>query len=168
LALAGFHRWISIGAGALMMASVLLPWSLGRMGSIGHGLNTLLSRLKHAWFERFAPNTDAGLFGYGIINGWLPCGLVYTGILGSLAQADAAGGMAFMGLFGLGTLPAMASMAGFGSWMGTQTQKNLRRWIPVTVVLIGALFVLRGLELGIPYLSPPASALMPQAKASCH
>ncbi|MBI1316235.1 sulfite exporter TauE/SafE family protein [bacterium] len=168
LALAGLHRWVSIGAGALMMTSVLLPWGLGQMGSLGNALTLGLSRLKTALFQRFEPHTDAGLLGYGIINGWLPCGLVYTGILGSLAQADASRGVAFMVFFGLGTLPAMASLAGLGSWIGLKTQKSLRRLIPVAVVLVGALFVLRGLELGIPYLSPPASALIPQAKPSCH
>ncbi len=44
---------------------------------------------------------------YGMVWGWLPCGLVYSALFIALAQGNFAGGMVFMALFGVGTLPAV-------------------------------------------------------------
>ncbi len=168
LSLAGWHRWISIGAGILMMASVLIPALLGKLGAASAGIQRSLSHLKTLWFSRFKPSSDAGLFGYGLINGWLPCGLVYTAVLGSLTQASALNGAAFMLVFGAGTLPVLVSLAGLGSWVTPAALGKVRSLVPVAVLVIGALFILRGLDLGIPFISPPSAALSPGSAQSCH
>ena len=152
-----------------MMASVLIPALLGKFGAASEGIQGGLGRLKSFWFSKYKPSSDAGLFGYGLINGWLPCGLVYTAVLGSLAQASAVNGALFMGIFGLGTLPAMAALAGLGSWMAPAALGKLRSFVPAAVLVIGALFILRGLDLGIPFISPPSAALSPASTPhSCH
>ncbi|GGD52658.1 sulfite exporter TauE/SafE family protein [Lacimicrobium alkaliphilum] len=50
---------------------------------------------------------------YGIIWGWLPCGLVYSTLSWSLASGSALKGAMVMAMFGLGTLPALLSLGAF-------------------------------------------------------
>ena len=94
------------------------------------------------------------LFGIGFFNGFLPCGLVYLGIAGALAAGDVLQGALFMGAFGAGTLPAMVAVSWFGQLINLQWRTRIRRMIPVMVSLMAVLLILRGLNLGIPYISP--------------
>lgn len=49
----------------------------------------------------------AAAFGFGLIWGWLPCGLVYSALALSATAMEPAGGALIMLSFGLGTLPAV-------------------------------------------------------------
>ncbi|MBK7296196.1 MAG: sulfite exporter TauE/SafE family protein [Flavobacteriales bacterium] len=60
-----------------------------------------------------------------------------------------------MALFGLGTWPALIALRMSGSMLGTNARKMLRRASPVLVTTLAVLMILRGLELGIPLISPP-------------
>ena len=75
-------------------------------------------------------------------------------LVGAMAMASAAMGTLYMVVFGLGTVPLMSGAALMGKLFKTRLPA-VRRWIPVFVVLIVLLFILRGMGLGIPYLSPP-------------
>lgn len=58
--------------------------------------------------QRFMPvNTLGRAFLFGVVWGWLPCGLVYSVLFTAAAQGTALGGGAYMLAFGLGTLPAV-------------------------------------------------------------
>ena len=90
----------------------------------------------------------------GMLNGLLPCGLVYAALLAAWSMGSTEGAMGYMLLFGLGTLPMMLGAAVFGQVMSQRFRTKLWRWAPKMVVLVGAIMILRGLNLGIPYLSP--------------
>lgn len=94
----------------------------------------------------------------GFFNGWLPCGLVYVAALGALASPSALEGAIYMTSFGLGTIPLLGVAQYFGFLVKSSTLQKLRRYLPVLLIIIGILFVLRGLGLHIPYLSPGVPA----------
>lgn len=94
------------------------------------------------------------IFGVGVINGLLPCGLVYTALTGALGMAGIPEGGIFMGLFGIGTIPALAALMWMGSRLKEKIAPFMRVAMPIMVVLLGILLILRGLNLGIPYISP--------------
>ena len=96
------------------------------------------------------------------MNGLLPCGLVYMAIAGAIGTANVYYGIAFMVLFGLGTLPMMLAISLLGNLMSMPLRNRINKVIPYVVVVVGAIFILRGLSLGIPYLSPPAEKLNPE------
>jgi sulfite exporter TauE/SafE len=79
-------------------------------------------------------------------------------LIGAMALASAPEGALYMVLFGLGTAPLMTAAALMGKLARGKWGPALRKAIPVFVVIIGLLFVLRGMGLGIPYLSPAAQA----------
>ena len=59
-----------------------------------------------------------------------------------------------MFLFGLGTLPVMLAVSLAGNFVSSGLRIRINRWIPAIMVVLAVLFILRGLNLGIPYISP--------------
>jgi len=109
-----------------------------------------------------------GLFTIGILNGLLPCGLVYVAIAGAINTNSITDGIFFMILFGLGTLPVMLAMPLLGNMVGVKFRKKYSFVLDVFIVVLGVLFILRGLSLGIPYISPPDKMLKPHEKMMMH
>ena len=93
-------------------------------------------------------------FTIGFLNGFLPCGLVYMAIFGAIAASNPLSGSLYMFLFGLGTIPLMTAVVYLGRFTKGNFRKNIQKAIPIFVVFIGTLFILRGLGLGIPFISP--------------
>lgn len=94
----------------------------------------------------------------GLYNGLLPCGLVYMALLASLSMSSLGGSALYMLVFGLGTFPMMLAAAFFGNTVKQWNQKVFSRWVPRFILLVAALLIFRGLNLGVPYLSPKLSA----------
>lgn len=92
------------------------------------------------------------LLAIGILNGFLPCGLIYFALAGSLTTSSVQNSVLFMALFGLGTLPVMMFFMYFKSFINAKI--NVKRFIPYMLLVMGFLLVLRGMNLGIPYVSP--------------
>lgn len=159
LALAGVQRWVSLSLGALMLASVFflpkgldLPWLAPRFGA----LQRLMARL-------IRQRTFSALLGLGALNGLLPCGLVYAACAGAAATGTWWAGAEYMLAFGFGTLPMMLGMSLSGRILPPWVRLRLRHLVPISVGIVGCLLILRGLSLGIPYLSPDLSG----AGAAC-
>jgi sulfite exporter TauE/SafE len=105
----------------------------------------------------------------GIMNGLLPCGLVYLGLAGAMASGSWFYGLVFMGGFGLGTVPVMLFLS--LGWMNLSGKFRLTilRIIPGLQFAMALLLILRGLNLGVPYLSPQWPSLnKAQATQVCH
>ena len=89
-------------------------------------------------------------------------------LFGSIAMASPGEGSIFMLLFGLGTIPLMTSAAYLGNVLKTPLKKRIQKLIPIFVVIVGVLFIVRGLGLGIPYLSPSPVNEMITSSMECH
>ena len=103
----------------------------------------------------------------GFLNGLLPCGLVYMAVFGALASGGAMKGTLYMAVFGFGTIPLMTSAIYLGNFLSGKVRQHIRRAIPVFVIFMGCLFVMRGMGLGIPYISPKPMVEMVDAKYNC-
>ncbi len=90
----------------------------------------------------------------GVLNGLLPCGLVYMALSLAATAPSAPEAALAMYAFGAGTLPMLLSITLLRQRMHFLQGANLRRFVPVMLVAFGGLFLLRGANLGIPYLSP--------------
>lgn len=76
---------------------------------------------------------------YGIIWGWLPCGLVYTTLLLTLAAPSPQQGALFMLAFGVGTLPAIAGAGILTGWVTRLTRLPYFRAVVGTLLIIMAI-----------------------------
>ena len=90
----------------------------------------------------------------GFLNGLLPCGMVYLALTSALATQNVFYGGWLMAFFGLGTVPALMMVALGGQYFGIKFRQQLQSLLPVFIFSMGVLLILRGLNLGIPYLSP--------------
>jgi len=157
--IAGIQKGISLAMGILMVLSVFLPALFSRMNlAITEPLSGSVRRSIQKLFEK---RSYGGLFIIGLLNALLPCGLVYMAIAGAIETGSTINGIIFMVLFGLGTIPMMLSISLVGNVISLAVRKRINRIIPYLIVIIGLIFILRGLSLGIPYLSPPSEKLKP-------
>jgi sulfite exporter TauE/SafE len=90
----------------------------------------------------------------GVLNGFLPCGLVYVALAGALAIGTVWSVMWYIVLFGLGTFPLMYVLSIFRSFEGVSFRNKIKKIIPTATFIVGVLLILWGLNLGIPYVSP--------------
>lgn len=171
LHMAGFQLIASVVIGALMIAMVVIPLIFRQLPSLNTFFEGYSARLMSGFRNLFRKGTIGSLFGIGLLNGILPCGLVYVAVAGAINTGDVVSAMMYMALFGIGTIPVMLAVSLAGSMISLSVRIFINKLSPYVIVLLGVLFILRGLSLGIPYISPKAEALTPvveKAHKCCH
>lgn len=164
----GLQQQLTIGIGVLMIVVIILPYKTFQKYNFSRPIFKLVSKLKNelgAALKKKSPDT---FFTIGFLNGFLPCGLVYMAVFGAIASGNALQGALYMTLFGLGTIPLMTTAIYIGNFLNAQVRHRIRKAIPVFVVVIGCLFIIRGLGLGIPYISPKPVTTEVSAQYNCH
>lgn len=168
LYLFGMQQTISITIGVLMILIVLIPKRITKQIQIIKPFYKLINYLKKALGTTLKRRTPDAFLSIGLLNGFLPCGLVYVAVFGAIASNGTVKySMLYMLLFGLGTIPLMTITALLGNIVSLEARKKIRKVIPVILFIMGALFVLRGLGLGIPYISPESVRVI-DATTTCH
>ena len=152
-ALFGFQQWLSILLGTGILFFIFLPKKTV-VFKTNNTVNRFFEKLRTALGNLFTKKNYTSLFSIGLLNGLLPCGLVYMAVAGSVATADVLSSVLFMAFFGLGTLPVMWSIAFFGNFVGVGIRQKIRKAYPFMMSIIACLLILRGMGLGIPYISP--------------
>lgn len=153
--LAGLQQGLSIALGLLLIAATLAPGSW-RQALLSTALIAApLRALKNTLAHLFSRKSLALFLPIGLLNGLLPCGMVYLALAAATATGTPTGGMAYMAAFGAGTLPLMLLTSLAGGLAGPSLRRLSHRLVPAAAITLGALFVLRGLALDIPLLSPP-------------
>ncbi|MEA3478493.1 MAG: sulfite exporter TauE/SafE family protein [Bacteroidota bacterium] len=153
IAVGGLQQWASIIIGVIMILSVLFPVMFRKI-NIESASYKMVGKTKKLFGKMFSIRSYTSLFTIGILNGFLPCGLVYIAIASAIVLGTVEKGVVYMVIFGLGTIPIMLSLSVLGNVVSVRFRKKVSRIIPYFIILIGILFILRGLNLGIPYVSP--------------
>ena len=161
LMLAGFQQWISIGAGV----AIILGFLVLKKRSASAPIHRLVTKLKSAMAIQLHRRTLGSNAMLGMLNGLLPCGLVYVAAAGAVSRGTVLSGIGWMAAFGLGTTPMMLGISLSGKLVPPSARVKLQRAIPVGVFMLATLLILRGLSLGIPYLSPDLASATP---GCCH
>lgn len=166
--MAGIQQKLSIFIGLAMILIILIPEKVLAKYNFSKPIFRLISKVKQLLGNQFKKKSFQSLFTIGLLNGFLPCGMVYVALFGAIAMQSASFGMLYMVLFGLGTVPLMSSVVYLNSILTVPFRNKIQKIIPYVGVIIGVLFILRGLGLGIPYVSPSTMSLFVQAEANCH
>lgn len=154
VSIGGYQQGLSIAVGLILL---LIPaWRklralLDRAGSLPRRLAAnITGRIK----DLFGSGSSGSLFLIGLLNGLLPCGFVYM----ALATAATSGGiepsLLFMAAFGFGTIPAMLGVSLAGNMVPVTFRQKMQSFTPYFMALVGIILILRGLNLGIPFISP--------------
>lgn len=153
VALFGYQQWLSLLLGVLIIVFILLPKKTKAINN-SNLVMSFFEKIRAALGQLFFKKNYSSLFSIGLLNGLLPCGLVYMAAAGAVATGDMVNSVLFMAFFGLGTLPVMWSVAFFGNYVSIGLRKKIRKAYPYMMALMACLLILRGLGLGIPYVSP--------------
>lgn len=168
LFIAGFQQNISIAVGVLMIVIAIVPEKVFARYNFSKPIYKVISSIKSSLGNQFKRKTFDALFSIGFLNGLLPCGLVYAALFGAIAMQNEVLGIAYMLLYGVGTIPLMSAVVYASGFMSVPLRSKLQRIIPIITIGIGILFILRGLSLGIPFISPAEQSLFVQANPNCH
>ena len=166
--LVGLQQTISITVGILMILIVVIPEKIFAKYNFSRPIYQLISKVKTALGSQFKRKSADALFTIGFLNGLLPCGLVYAALFGAIAMQNVTLSISYMLLYGLGTIPMMSAVVYVSNFLSFPVRNKLQKVIPIVSVIIGTLFILRGLGLDISYVSPSNMNLFVQANADCH
>ncbi|CAG2533762.1 MAG TPA: sulfite exporter TauE/SafE family protein [Maribacter sp.] len=168
LSIFGIQQKLSIAIGIIMILIVLIPYQTFNKYNLSKPIYKVISKVKNQLGKELKKKSPDTFLTIGFLNGFLPCGLVYMALFGSIAMGDALQGSLYMMLFGVGTLPLMTAAIYFSNLLKGGIRQKVQKAIPVFVIIIGALFILRGLGLGIPYVSPAPVTQLVSSAIECH
>ena len=160
LIVAGYQQTFSIVAGIALLFILIAGKYLPQV-KIFNTFQTKLKIVLSKFLKR--DNNAASLYLFGILNGLLPCGLVYMAIASALIIGGPLESGIFMAAFGMGTLPLMALLMLTGHLISFSLRSKMKKAIPYFVGFIAILMILRGLNLGIPFISPAFSNISESA-----
>ena len=165
--LAGIQQPLSITLGVAMILIILLPkvFPLHRTPPV---LQKAVINLKKQLGSFLKKRGIGAFYTPGLLNDLLLCGLVYMALLGALGIGSPLESAAFMAAFGFGTFPMMFGIALTGSFISLKWRNIFNKAVPYAVVVLGIIFILRGMGLGIKFISPPDKALEIEQTESCH
>jgi sulfite exporter TauE/SafE len=172
LVIAGLQQAMSISLGFLLFAitlCMLFKKAWFHQGIIASWISTQLSPL---FIQLLNTDSRYSAVVFGMLNGLLPCGLVYMGIIGAIATGSIINGMLFMALFGIGTMPIMLSFLLMAKQFSFSFKRTIQKITPYLMMLMAVLLIVRGLGLSIPYVSPDLSGAVflekANTKVGCH
>ena len=151
-----------------MIVIVLIPERVFMKYNFSKPVYKLISNVKTSLGNQFKRKSPDALFTIGLLNGFLPCGLVYAALFGAIAMQSVSFGVLYMLLFGVGTIPMLTVVVYVSQFLSFSFRNTLQKVIPIVAIAIGMLFIIRGLGLDIPYVSPSNLSLFVQAEANCH
>jgi len=150
LAWLGVLRYASVAVGAAMLAYVFWPAGLEQRLHMPLFWQKTVGRLRQRMAIYLKRNDLPGMLLLGMLNGAIPCGMVYMALMSSVATGSAWGGGAFMALFGLGTLPAMLALGIARQQLTPALRTRIRKLTPVLVAIAGIWLVARGVMTSYP------------------
>lgn len=163
----GMQQKLSIAIGVLMIVVVLIPYRTFTKYNLSKPIYKLVSKVKNRLGRELKKKSPDTFLTIGFLNGFLPCGLVYMALFGAIAMGSAAQGSLYMILFGAGTIPLITTAIYFSGVLKGNLRQKVTKLIPVFIVIVGVLFILRGLGLGIPYVSPKPVVELASSAMDC-
>lgn len=153
ISMAGLQQALSISLGIILLLAALtfLPRIKKLFSGIINPVNEWVKRGLAFFLHR---STFSGFISIGLLNGLLPCGLVYTALAGAAVTGSLTSGATYMAVFGAGTLPMMLAISWSGKLVPLKWRSSITKIYPYITMLVAVLLILRGMNLGIPYISP--------------
>lgn len=168
LQIAGALQATSITLGVVILLSLLVPVMFKKLNFTSKWYLKFNNRINKSIGFFLKRKSNGALFVLGLLNGLLPCGLVFIAIARDFVYGGAVEGALFMAIFGLGTLPMMGLLPFLSHSLSISVRKKMTKAIPYVMAIFAVLFILRGMNLGIPYVSPKSSADGTTITKCCH
>lgn len=152
LSMAGVQQGFSIAMGVLILIMALSYKKADQFLTIP-ALSGIVIWVKRQLNRFLKAGGPFAFFGTGLANGLLPCGMVYMALVAALAFQSPLLGATYMFFFGIGTIPMLLVLMYSGTLIPVGARQKFQKAIPYLGLLIGLLFIFRGLGLGM-FFSP--------------
>ncbi|RYY15924.1 MAG: sulfite exporter TauE/SafE family protein [Chitinophagaceae bacterium] len=154
----GWQQLLSVTTGVILLAMLLQKYLPG--GFAG----SKLSPVRYSFIYRLISRCsrvkgNTGFLVFGMANGMLPCGMVYFALVTGLNAGSVTASIIFMFVFGTGTLPAMLALNLGSHRVRLESRIWMKKFVPWFICLIAVLLIIRGMNLGVPFLSPYQKAV---------
>ena len=144
----GLQSYLSLAGGGMIIALLVVPAFKVPF------FTTAFIRLKALLGKHLRSSTLGSKFLTGLLNGFLPCGLVYSALVLALVQPSLQFSVLAMALFGAGTIPALVAFA----LSATSIQKVLPVSIStiqkITLAAVAGIMIWRGMAFALPDVIP--------------
>ncbi len=144
--MAGLQKWMSITVGALIIVGLIISLQVkGRKKQKKSFISILYDKLRLKIIALAKKDKQNSSFYFGIANGFIPCGLVYTAMLASLLAGSYTQTLFFMILFGIANSPGLV-------FTGYLMQKlrfpvKIRSYIRLlSLILVSIILIYRGIN----------------------
>lgn len=154
ISISGLQQWLSISVGVLILLGLTVSALRNKLNKLKAYPSKLMKKATSPIKSLFSRGTIGSLFLIGLLNGLLPCGFVYMGLVTALTTGTVFHSTIFMTGFGLGTIPAMLGVSLAGGLISVSLRQRLKKLSPYFIAIVGILLILRGLNLGIMFISP--------------
>ena len=162
--IAGIQQELSIFLGVAMIIIVLVPERFFMNYNFSRPIFTVISKIKTSLGSQFKNKSYQSLFTIGVLNGFLPCGMVYAALAGAISTTNSIEGGLFMAFFGLGTLPLLLTATVAGRSFSFSIRSKMKVVQPILLTLAGLLLLQRGLHLDLSLFE----SAVPKAGYECH
>ncbi len=164
------QKYFSITLGLIILIVLGLTYFTNKNNKALSKTFSVFYYLKNKLSAMLSKQGFLNVFTIGFLNGLLPCGLVYMAITGAAATGNVLLGALFMWIFGMATIPVMLSVSIIGNTINIKFRQTIKKATPIIWSLMAVLLILRGLNLGIPYVSPksPISETTTIGSINCH
>lgn len=150
----GFLQLLSIITGVFMIIYAWRKWLSNKMQLPTIGMPVIIRK---GLGKVIGSNSLFKLSLLGVLNGFLPCGMVYAALINALLAGNPIGSSGAMLAFGIGTLPSMIAVGFAANRINSSMRHKFNKLVPYMLTVVGLLIVLRGMNLDIPYISPKVS-----------
>ena len=161
---AGMQQAVSVAAGGLMVGMALLSWRIDALTQIVPGLQRVTGVVHRCYGQFFGQHTYSAALSMGMLNGLLPCGMVYAALAGAVSTTNGWEGGLFMAAFGSGTLPLLLLVTLLGKSAGSAIRQKIGFLQPLLLAVAGFLMIQRGLHLDLSLFD----GAVPKATLDCH
>lgn len=150
LLLIGLQKWVSIGTGVFLLAVAIFSIPVERQLVQSKYIGQFYLWMKRNLGKLLAQKSSFSFYKTGLLNGFLPCGLVYMAIVGAFTMGHLWSSIRYMCYFGLGTIPLMMVTAFAGQLVSLSLRNRLKKMYPAFLVSLALLFIFRGMQFDVP------------------
>ncbi len=164
IAIAGFQQALSLVSGVFIIAMAFVAWRFEHLVTALPGFGAFTRAIQHKLGVLLRAHNRSATFSIGMLNGLLPCGMVYAALAGAISTTNSVEGGIFMAFFGLGTLPLLLTATVAGRSFGFSLRAKIKVVQPILLTLAGLLLLQRGLHLDLSLFE----SAVPKAGYECH
>ena len=164
IAIAGFQKILSVAAGTVMLIAAFFASRWEQAALAVPGMQPLTRWVQRQIGILLRTHPAGATLGVGILNGLLPCGLVYAAVAGAISTTSGWDGGLFMVLFGLGTFPLLFLLMLTGQRFSPTWRSRFKFVQPILLAVAGLLLLSRGFNLDLSLFE----SAVPKAGVDCH